>query len=548
MLDGRIVAPPGTRSGCKRRVRYPDASVNGVRHDGLRADEGADGGAPAAFTRAVYALVGGLLVFVYSHTVADPDLWGHLRFGLDFWQHGLARTDPYSYLTRAGAWVNHEWAAESLLAFAWDRGGALGVATLKVALVLGTAAVAIRHLRASGVSAIAASTWFLYGWLLALPWLTSFRPQAFTYLAFACTIALVARADRGDARALWWGVPLFAAWANLHGGVLAGMAIVLAWLAARVVTNVLDTDTVRPVVPRLAVAQVVALLLATSLNPYAHGLWSFLRTALVARPEISEWNPVDTGGLEGVVFLLVLVPAAASWLLTRRPTSPPLVVVFCVCAVAPLMARRHTPLFALAAIMLAGEHVADGLHRLVTGRAASAPAPSARLPRWLTAFVWVVALGLAAGGLPHARQVWYDPSSVPVDAVRALARCGVRADMIVFFDWGEYAIWHLAPRIRVSMDGRRETVYADDVYAENMGLADGVGQWDAILRRSAPSLALVSPRFAGFNLMKQERGWTLARHDAGAALFVRDGGLAVDRRRCVTDAPRVALPDRAVFP
>jgi hypothetical protein len=29
------------------------------------------------------------------------------------------------------------------------------------------------------------------------------------------------------------------------------------------------------------------------------------------------------------------------------------------------------------------------------------------------------------------------------------------------FNWGQYAIWHLSPGVRVSMDGRRETVYSD---------------------------------------------------------------------------------------
>jgi hypothetical protein len=32
--------------------------------------------------------------------------------------------------------------------------------------------------------------------------------------------------------------------------------------------------------------------------------------------------------------------------------------------------------------------------------------------------------------------------------------------MLPFFDWGEYAIWHLSPAIRVSIDGRRETTYS----------------------------------------------------------------------------------------
>ena len=35
--------------------------------------------------------------------------------------------------------------------------------------------------------------------------------------------------------------------------------------------------------------------------------------------------------------------------------------------------------------------------------------------------------------------------------------------MLVWFNWGEYAIWHLSPALRVSIDGRRETVYSQAV-------------------------------------------------------------------------------------
>jgi len=35
--------------------------------------------------------------------------------------------------------------------------------------------------------------------------------------------------------------------------------------------------------------------------------------------------------------------------------------------------------------------------------------------------------------------------------------------VLIWFDWGGYALWHLAPRMRISMDGRRETVYSPDL-------------------------------------------------------------------------------------
>jgi hypothetical protein len=38
-----------------------------------------------------------------------------------------------------------------------------------------------------------------------------------------------------------------------------------------------------------------------------------------------------------------------------------------------------------------------------------------------------------------------------------------RGTLLVPFDWGQYAIWQWGPQLRVSVDGRRETVYSDSV-------------------------------------------------------------------------------------
>ena len=45
--------------------------------------------------------------------------------------------------------------------------------------------------------------------------------------------------------------------------------------------------------------------------------------------------------------------------------------------------------------------------------------------------------------------------------------------LITSFNWGEYALWHLGPRLRVSMDGRRETVYTDLRLAEYQAIVHG---------------------------------------------------------------------------
>lgn len=56
-----------------------------------------------------------LTVLLTSRTIADADLWGHLRFGLNILESGnIAQADPYSYLSTSQYWTKHEWLSEIL--------------------------------------------------------------------------------------------------------------------------------------------------------------------------------------------------------------------------------------------------------------------------------------------------------------------------------------------------------------------------------------------------------------------------------------------------
>ena len=114
-------------------------------------------------------------------------------------------------------------------------------------------------------------------------------------------------------------------------------------------------------------------------------------------------------------------------------------------------------------------------------------------------------------------------SGLPVAAVNLLKELKTEGNMVCFFDWGEYLIWHLGPRIKISIDGRRETAYPLKVYRDNIAFTDGLYQWDAILDNYPSNLVLIPKAIAAYSLMKLKPGWTLAYEDENSALFVRNG-------------------------
>src|SRR5919204_3798854 len=73
---------------------------------------------------------------VLLRTTVDPDLWGHLRFGLDVLaSRHLSLTDQYSY-TSDLPWVNHEWLSELIMGAAFRAFGPAGLIAIKVAVTL----------------------------------------------------------------------------------------------------------------------------------------------------------------------------------------------------------------------------------------------------------------------------------------------------------------------------------------------------------------------------------------------------------------------------
>lgn len=501
---------------------------------------------------AIIALVVATFVFVFSLTKADPDLWGHLKFGQDLWRTGqIVRADSYSYLTGDRPWINHEWLTEALIAVAYAAAGGTGLVVLKILLILATASLVYAHLCRRGLTTIGAAILLLYAWLLILPWLGSLRPQLFTYLCFAAVLVSIDRAERDGARWLWLAAPLLAVWANLHGGFLGGAGALAIWVAARFVVPWLQVDRSRwnPAADARAILPPFgAALLATLANPYGARLWTFLRTAIASRLEIAEWNPVEVASIEGVAHFIVLAPAVAGWLWSRRERRPALFALFASLAVLPLVARRNTPLFALATLVLAGEHIADVCERAAQ-RTIGGGAPATPRVRRLAASVFGAgALIMLIASAPHFRRVHVERSYYPVQAVALLRASGVTGNLAIFFDWGEYALWHLSPALRVSMDGRRETVYPDAVYGENMAFTFGTGEWDAVLRGGA-DLALVSKNFPTYNLMKLKPGWTLIFEDEISALFAPAGSPHLDGLRRLAagvrrhDTTRAGEPD-----
>lgn len=398
----------------------------------------------AMLTARLGMLLGALSLVAW--TTADPDLWGHVRFGLDILRdHELPARDPYSF-TSDRPWVNHEWLAEVIIAAAYALDGPRGLLILKLLVVCATLALVIlvfRHRRWDPAVHDLLIATAIFG---ILGRIHSVRPQLFSVLLAAALLLILCLVDRGRRALLVLVPPLMALWANLHGGFLVGLGIIGIWTAVRFVAHEPDAPA-RPHIVALAVGSAAA----TLANPYGPQLWSFLwDTVGLSRVEIADWQPLWATGFFGITQW-GLVTAVAILAMTRHRVDIAYAAIAAVLCLATLKISRLDAFYTLAVIMMLGPHF---------GRTAAAGHTAVRAP---TLALLAISGAVALATVPLAQrssciEIRVGPEP---EATRFAQRQQGR--MVTFFDWGQYGIWHLAPAIQVSMDGRRETVYSDAV-------------------------------------------------------------------------------------
>jgi hypothetical protein len=186
--------------------------------------------------------------------------------------------------------------------------------------------------------------------------------------------------------------------------------------------------------------------------------------------DIDEWRSLwGTPVLNWVPWFAGV--AATLWAASRRSTAwAPAIAVLAMLAYSSARVMRIESIFVASAAIL--------LSPLIVSRW---PAPLARLPiqrskaEPLVALVVFATLAAASGWIASQSLTCLPISAdwaPDLEAVHLLEQ-NEGGRLVTSFNWGEFALWHLGPRLRVSMDGRRETIYSDARIAENDAILDG---------------------------------------------------------------------------
>ena len=424
-----------------------------------------------------------LWAFLGDTVAADPDLFARVAMGRLVERDGLVpMTDPFAFTPKHSLWIDHEWLAGVAFWQIAQAGGDWLLFWSKILFAFATAYLLLQTQRLV-LGRDLHSIWLAAGLAgSAVVWASTIRAQVFTYIFLALLLYLLAlRSRRYSLKPLALAPPLFAVWANCHGGFIVGLGFLGLHLL-----GVCFSDRER-IVPALII--LCGSIVATLVNPYGTAYWEFLGVAWsMSRPGITEWAAISLMSTKAVVPLTFAAVLALGIWRDRSAVRFDVVLMLGVAFVFGLRHERLMPVFYFVAVTL-GSPLVQSMHRL------GAPI----LQRWFTMGRRVVAVGAlglliwsgAHLGMKLARG---EPGTLdyrfyPVRATEWLRSSGLTGNILVNFNWGSFVLWRLFPAFQISVDGRYEEVYPQST-VDRVANALNPGSTS---RREA--LAILSPDF-----------------------------------------------------
>jgi hypothetical protein len=487
---------------------------------------------PGLFWLYVLAIMAAACAVLVLHNQADLDLWGRLAMGaLVFHSGGFPYRDIFSYTALNAPWIDHEWGAGVLFYGLLTQFGSASLFWLKLFLLLLTVFLLARTHRLPSRTA-AHTGWFLSSLLMLILVMPHFsatlRCHLFSILFYACFLWILEQFRHGIKPYRLWFLPfIMMLWVNLHGGFALGFLALLGYgLWMLLLQRWGDTFKIA--------GCLVLCLLATLVTPYGIQFHQYIISAWsLPRQEISEWQ--DVFAAQGTVYgtaysLLALFWISASlYSAVKQPRQfIPIAILVILTGIKGWQNAKLVPFFVLTAAVLGTQMRLPSWSKI---NISLNPWWSQRLQSVIILLPCGLLLGSLTFGLgqilkpEHSFQVRVSAQSggkdivYPVGAMHYLRQNKIQGNLWVPFDVGEFMLWNLYPRMKISMDGRYEEVYSNQHFQEQYQFYVTGSDLEAPLARGSTHLLLSTQQKSLQAAIERQSAWHLLYEDQAYRLY-----------------------------
>lgn len=260
----------------------------------------------------------GILAASFSLSIpADPDLGWELKYGETIVRNlQIPKGNTFSMKMPDYQWVNHSWGSDVIIYFLFNNFGFLGLIIAGALVAAITVNLFTEAANLSIPNKIILTPPVLY---LVSPLNNgTFRPQLVSLALLGILSYLLNQYDnKGKKWVLYFTVPLFFVWANLHGQFILGLGIYLLWIffyLAKFFINRPEKERVGLGIEfmRLGVTFLLSTLVILA-NPFGIGVFTEALRHLF-NPNLKfvvEWHPLEMFSRDW--WLLISTGAVLSW-------------------------------------------------------------------------------------------------------------------------------------------------------------------------------------------------------------------------------------------
>jgi len=453
--------------------------------------------------------------------------------------------DVFAFTHTVAPAVHHEWGTGLVLYWTAELSplGLHGMALLRIALIACLAALLYRAARNEGAHpyliAVLAPLVFPMLWV----GFGNLRAQLFTLVLLAAQLLFMQSDWKGGRRWVVGWFLLYVVWLNVHAGFVVGLALIVYHIGIRWTYGLLfdACGNLRPgrmvqtqvwreqwarmwhhsLIPALAV-------LGSGLNPWGWNYPIYLwRAITMQRHTMLEWQPLwmtYDPALTMIAFIgsLLLIGYVAK---NRRWNRLHGWFFLCLAAYMACKHLRHGSLYSVLWIAwMPGWVTATPLGRSIVASLQN------RRP---IAMVSCMSAMIVFGTYAASQRIWLttvpdrDPGGVmvyPVAACNYINARQLHGNMLTPFVAGGYVSWRSYPAIRVSLDGRYEVAYRDDVLPKHDRFFLAQDGWSELLEEYPVDMILVqnsAPVIAKLQDKTNEKSWTAIYSDTAFTLFAK---------------------------
>lgn len=453
----------------------------------------------------------------------DFDLWARLIAGMGVIDGGgVLKSDFLSY-TPVHTWYDHEWGSGVIFYAFLKYLGPYSLILLESLLYFGIFFIISKIIKLRGSQSPYNIIFYIFP-IIALEanFNNPIRCHLFTFLLFSLFIYILELARKGKNKPLYLIPPLIVLWNNLHGGVVAGLGLLLMYAAG----ELLNKKNFKKYLITFAFS--VPLLL---INPWGYDYIKFLLAAnTMKRPDVAEWWGIFSkvhmfGLIPFKLFMLGIICIELSAIIKTRAadfvqwwskldkTKYILLITTLYLAITKV---KLLPFFVITGTIFGYED----FYRLIE---------KISIPKWKNRILYAVLLSMTLFSLIIKDiSIPVNFEAYPVKEIEFVKINNIKGKLLINFGLGSYAAYKLYPDNLIYMDGRYEEVYYEGMVPLLKKFYLVLPYWQEVLDKFPPDLMIIENDYPIYGVLKKSNIWSNIYEGKRFGVFVKKENVKKD--------------------